>query len=94
MLVQAALTFTQMQYVQLHVTHGFIALITSGLEDRLLLSYKDYTVGINAGPCPLNMMDILFGDHLMYKKNTFGRFVLENVTELQLCDKSKVTTVM
>lgn len=37
-------------------------LITSGPEDRLALSCKDYIGGINAGPCALNIMDILFGD--------------------------------
>ncbi len=62
-----AAIFTQMQYFQLHVTHRFIALITLGLEDRLVLSCKDYIGGINAGPCALNSMDILFGDYLMCK---------------------------
>lgn len=37
-------------------------LITSGPEDRLALSCKDYIGGINAGPCALDIMDILFGD--------------------------------
>lgn len=71
--LQAAIT--RMQYVRLRVTHKFIELIALGLEDRLVLSCKDYIGGINAGPCALNIMDILFGDCLMYN-NTFGSFML------------------
>lgn len=66
-LLQEATAFTQMQYIQLRVTRGFMALITSGQPDRLVLSCKDYAAGINAGPCALNMMDISFGDYLIYK---------------------------
>lgn len=71
--LQAAIT--RMQYVHLRVTNEFIELIALGLEDRLALSYKDYIGGINAGPCALNIMDILFGDCLIYN-NTFGSFML------------------
>lgn len=55
------------QYIQLHVNRRFIALISSGLEERsfgLILSCEDYIAGINA----LNMMYMLFGDYSMYPK--------------------------
>ena len=53
---QAVVMFTQMENMQLRVTHRFIALITSGLPERNFY----LTAEINVPPCALNVMYNLF----------------------------------
>lgn len=93
-LLQAALTFTQMQYVQLRVTRGFIVLITSGLEDRSCCLPAIILQGLHWwDQCALNMMYILSGDYLIYRitQITFGRFMLYYIRDKVSQDPSSVT---
>lgn len=96
-LLRAALTFAQMQYVQLRVTHRFIALITSGLEDRSRCLPAIILQGLHwwdqCWSCALNMIYILFADCLIYRitQITFDRFMLYYIREKMWRDSNSVT---